>query len=266
MAKRVAVKQACTVLFDTLPPLDSALLQAVLQPSVGPCSVEWATSSGPDIPVLAGVAEFPPHRIAMIALKAPVKREVLDRTVAVSPMPGDLREGLMAHRATVRLLYVGDAEEPVAQLTALYRVATALVAQGGLGVLNERAALAQPAELVASYLPQLGSEVPPLGLWVGAVTFNLGEGAGDDYLMRTYGMEQFSLPELGLYLRDSSTADTSYHILLNVCLYMVEGRGKLQMGAGNTVEFNKRTYLFTLPEETSPEFSSPSGLFLLREV
>ena len=36
---------------------------------------------------------------------------------------------------------MGDPADPLAQLTALYMVAEALLAEGGLGILNERAAL-----------------------------------------------------------------------------------------------------------------------------
>src|SRR5947209_2888061 len=129
------VKQACTVLYDTLPPLDSSVLQAGLEALVGPCQVECAASSGSNVPLTAGVAQFDQHRIAMIALNAPVKADVLARTVGVSPMPDELRVELMAHRAAIRLLYVGDDPEPSQQLTALYMMAGVLLHDGGLGIL-----------------------------------------------------------------------------------------------------------------------------------
>src|SRR5439155_425791 len=105
------------------------------------------------------------------ALNAPVTKDVLARTVGVSPMPDELRRELIGHRAAIRLLYVGDAPEALDQLTALYAVAGALMQQDGLGIVNERAALAQPAELVDEYLPELGGNPPPLPLWIGVVTY-----------------------------------------------------------------------------------------------
>ena len=86
------------MLYDTLPPLDAAGLRADLEPLVGPCRVEWASSgtSGPSDD--RGVVEFGAHRLAMIALNAPVSAQVLARTVMLSPMPSDERDQLMGHK------------------------------------------------------------------------------------------------------------------------------------------------------------------------
>src|SRR5205814_4646618 len=202
----------------------------------------WAAPSQSGLPLTAGVVRFAHHHIAMIALDAPVKQEVLARTVAVSPMPDELRTDLMAHSAAIRLLYVGEDAEPANQLTALYAVAAALLSYGGLGILNERATLAQPAELAASYLAQLGAQPPPLPLWVGVVTFLQDDlGPSQRYLMRTYGMEQFGLPELAMHFGDQSHADATYHTLLNVGLYLIESGTRLNIGPGHTAEFKGHT-------------------------
>jgi hypothetical protein len=174
---------------------------------------------------------------------------------------------LLAHSATIRLLYVGDASEPLDQLVPLYAVAWALLAHGGLGIVNERAALGQPTEQVWSYLEQLGSKPPPLEMWVGVVTYNRDEvGEPGRYLMRTYGMDQFGLPELALYLDDRANADKTYHVLLNVALYMIEGSPSLTFEAGHRADFGGRTYLLTDPTSDDPEFTAPNGVLLLMEV
>lgn len=267
--ERVTVKQACTVLYNTLPPLDPAPLRNILQRLVGPCTVEWGGVLGPDKPMVAGVVRFEEHQIILIAFNTPVREEILARTVGVSPMPDGERSALLAHKAAIRALYMEGTDNRVEQLTALFHVATALVSLGGLGILNERAALAQPVELLASYLPIRPGEALPLQLWVGVVTFPIGEsedGEAQRYLMRTYGMEQMGLPELGIYIEDRSTADEVYHLLLNVGLYIVEGGEQLQIDAGHRAEFLGRTYLFTDPEEQGFQFASPTGLLLLVEV
>jgi hypothetical protein len=265
--RRDAVKQACTVLYEALPTLNAARLREDLEALVGiECEVAWAESTS-SLPLTAGLARWDEHRVAMVAMDAPVSQEILARTVAVSPMPEDLRVAMAAHRAAIRLLYVGDDESPLGQLTALYQVAVALLLRDGLGVVNERAALAQPAELVLSYLPQLGGDPPPLNMWIGVVTYEReGEGAARSYLMRTYGLEQFGLPELAIYMASRSLADDTYHILLNVALYMVEGGPSLQMSTGHNVEFLNHTYLFTDPPGSGPEFTGPTGVLLLIEV
>ncbi len=265
---RIAARQACTLLYNSMPALDAALLQGTLQQIVGPCTVEWARANATGVPLVGGLAQFGPHRIVMIALDAPVREDVLARTVGVSPMPDDLRQELLEHNASIRLLYTGDSDDSLEQLTALYAVAAALLLCGGLGLLNERAALALPTELVATYLPQLGNtEVPPIPLWVGVVTFSPDEETRGRYLMRTYGMEQLALPELATYIKDRAAADDAYHALMNVCLYMLESRDKHRMSAGDRADFNGRTYLFTDPPGAAgAELSSPTGLFVLVEV
>ncbi|MDQ3930291.1 MAG: hypothetical protein M3328_14230, partial [Chloroflexota bacterium] len=210
---RMDAKQACTVLYRSMPALDARGMEMVLRQLVGPSTVEWARVEGNmSVPVVGGVARFGGHEIAMIALNAPVREEVLERTVGVSPMPDEQRALLMSHRAAIRLLYLGGSDDPVQQLTALYQAATALITQGGIGILNERAALAQPVELLAEYLPIRHGDTLPIPLWVGVVTFNAAEiELHERYLMRTYGMEQFGRPEIGIYITDRGMADTVYH-------------------------------------------------------
>ncbi len=173
----------------------------------------------------------------------------------------------MSHRAAIRLLYLEGPDEPVEQLTALYQVATALVTQGGIGILNERAALAQPTELLAEYLPIRSGDTLPIPLWVGVVTFSVAEVESHErYLMRTYGMEQFGRPELGIYVQDRAAADAVYHTLMNICLYIVEAGNRLDIGPGHRADFNGRTYLFTEPDQDGYQFASPIGFLLLVEV
>ena len=270
---RTSVKQACTVLYNTLPPLEVEPLRSILQRLVGPCEVEWGGALGPDKPMVAGVVRFDGHQIVLIAFNTPVREEVLARTVGVSPMPEEQRQLLMAHRAGVRVLYAEGVSDPIEQLTALYQVATALLSQGGIGILNERAALAQPLDLLLNYLPLRADDTPPLPLWVGVVTFGIGGGADarvDEepprYLMRIYGMEQLALPELGIYVQDRLLADEMYSALLNIALYIVEEGKKAQIGPGHRAEFRGHAYLFTDPDGEGFEFSSPTGMLLLVQI
>ena len=92
------------------------------------------------------------------------------------------------------------------------------------------------------------------------------ESGREGYLLRTYGMDQCSLPDLAIYIKDRTQPDTAYHILLNVGLYLVQGRPSLQVGIGDRVEFRDRTYLLTDPGYSTPEFASQNGLLLLVEV
>jgi hypothetical protein len=266
---QLPVRQACTILYNTLPSLDAARTRAALQVLAGPSEVEWASIGPGDVAVVGGLAQFGEHRVVMIALAAQVRQEVLDVTVGVSPMPEEERQQLLDHGAAIRLLYVGDADDPFEQLTAMYQVAGVLLDDGGLGIINERAALALPAELAKVHLPQLGSDVPPIPLWTGVVTYKASNEQGsrrEGYLLRTYGMDQSSLPELAIFIEDRAQADAAYHILMNVSLYLVQGLPSMQIGVGDRVEFRDRTYLLTDPGYSTPEFASDTGLLLLVEV
>jgi hypothetical protein len=265
---QIAVRQACTVLYKALPPLNARRTEAGLQMRVGECSVEWASIGSRSTTLVGGLAQFGLHKVVMIAINAQVRQEVLDATVGVSPMPDEERQQLLDHRAAIRLLYTGDEVDSIDQLTALYQVAGVLLEQGGLGIINERAALALPVKLARIHLPQLGSDVPPITLWTGVVTYSAGneESGREGFLLRTYGMDQSNLPELAIYIRERAKADTAYHILLNVGLYLVQGRPAMKVGVGDRVEFRERTYLLTDAGSDAPEFASQTGLLLLVEV
>lgn len=267
MGARLNAKQACSVLYIDMPPLDALRTEQILSRLVGPCTVEWARSAASNVPVVGGVARIREHEIAMIALSAPVREEVLAHTVEVSPMSAEEREALTLHGAAIRLLYLRGSEVPVEQITMLYQVATALVSQGGLGILNERAALAQPTGLLTQYLPIKPGEPLPIQMWVGVVVFDVShEGHREQYLMRTYGMEQFELPELAVYMGERSHAGAAYHTLMNVCLYLVEGGSRLQIGSGHRAGFNGHTYLFVGLDEPGDALKSRTGLLNLVEV
>jgi hypothetical protein len=143
----------------------------------------------------------------------------------------------------------------------------------GLGIINERAALALPAALAKVHLAQLGSEgqraeIPPISLWTGVITYSASneQGAREGFLLRTYGMDQCSLPELAIFIPNRARADAAYHILINVCLHLVQSRLSVQVGVGDRIEFRERTYLLTDPGYNTPEFASQTGLLLLVEV
>jgi hypothetical protein len=263
-ALRISAEQACTVLYPRLPALDSRTLTESLTGLVGPCEVEWGRLPTPGAPLVAGTAHFGEHRVVMIALDAPVSREVLERTVVVSPMPEELRAEMLFHRAAIRLLYVGGSQVHIEQLTALYLVAGALLDLGGVGVLNERGAIAVPTERAVEHLLQLTGGVAPIQLWVGVVTFNLDddpETEASRYLMRTYGMEQMRLPDLCFFMRDRTGADDAYHTLMNICLHMSEPSGQ-PLKEGDRVDFSSRSYLLTQPSEDIKDIA-PRGQVLL---
>jgi hypothetical protein len=205
----------------------------------------------------------------MVALGAAVRPDVLDVTVGVSPMPDEQRQALLTHKAAIRLLYIGDANDPIEQLTALYSVAGAALRLDGLGIINERAALALPAEAVQDLLQHLNHEIPPIQLWTGAITFTVDRDADGDptrYLLRTYGMDQCALPELGVHFRELGLADDTYHVLMNVCLYLVQHRHGVPPGVGDHVEFGGSTYLLTELGSDDWDAASSTGLLLLVEV
>jgi len=276
----IPVRQACTILYDALPDLKGTDLHAELENMVGPCTVEWAViapSAGAPAAasMLGGVATFAAaggdseHRVAMVALSVAVRPDVLDVTVGVSPMADEQREAFRTHGAAIRLFYMGDAVDPVEQLIALYSVAGAALRLDGIGIINERAALALPTDAAEVFLPQLNDEIPPIQLWTGALTFTVNtdaDGKPNRFLLRTYGMDQCALPELGIRFTDLTLADDNYNALMNVCLYFVQHRNSVPLAVGDRVEFGSHTYLLTELDSDDWEAASPTGLLLLIEV
>ena len=276
----IPVRQACTVLYEALPDLKGTDLHAELENLVGTCTVEWAViapSAGAPAAasMLGGVATFAAaggdteHRVAMVALSVAVRPDVLDVTVGVSPMADEQREAFRTHGAAIRLFYMGDAVDPVEQLIALYSVAGAALRLDGIGIINERAALALPTDAAEVFLPQLNDEIPPIQLWTGALTFTVNtdaDGKPNRFLLRTYGMDQCALPELGIRFTDLTLADDNYNALMNVCLYFVQHRNSVPLAVGDRVEFGSHTYLLTELDSDDWEAASPTGLLLLIEV
>jgi hypothetical protein len=257
---RVSAEQSCTLLFLKLPTLDDLEFEARLEQRVGPCYADVTRMSASTL--VAGTVTFENHRIVLLGMPMPASKEAMDRTVEVAPMPPERRAEMRAHHATVRLLYVGDSSDPLDQLGALHRIAAVLLSMdGNLGLLNERAALALPTDLARQYIDQLEVGVPAIQLWVGALTFPVGEKdqEPDRYIVRTYGMSQMRLPDLAMTIPRLEEADNAYHVLLNVCLYMAEDVAGEELGAGDRIDFSGRTYLLAEPHR---EMAATGGRLL----
>jgi len=139
--------------------------------------------------------------------------------------PCQTRQEMLDHGAAIHPPIWAEADDPVEQLTALYRVAGVLLEEGWPSN-HQRARRPRPYQSWPGCISTVGAArcASHITLWTGVVTYKAGnEERARGYLLRTYGMDQCSLPSGDLHPGTHAWADGTLHPLLQ--------RGPLPTGA-----------------------------------
>ena len=193
-------KLSLMLLYDRTPALQQESLAAEIKQRMG-AAVTDVTLVGEGGSFLGKVA-FGDDEITLAGLGMPFPTQVLKPILAVCHFPEAAKAKLLDSQVHILLSYKSSSTSPIEQFDRLYQVMAAMqqLAPGALGVVNESAMTAHPADMipnVAQERGQLAGPAMPFGSWLAWT------GACVKYILDantiwfvTKGNHQFGLPEL----------------------------------------------------------------------
>ncbi|MFU8826317.1 MAG: DUF4261 domain-containing protein [Brevefilum sp.] len=208
-----------------------------------------------------GTAAFIGHELHIAGLTIPLPREVIDRTVMVSPWGGQIKAAMRHHQAHISLVYGQGSPDPVEQMAALYSLACAFAGEDLLGVVNANAWTAHPpADFLKPHSITSYRQKIPFNLWFGYVRFFTD---GDAYWLVTKGHHIFDVPDLAYRVQPGEDHDEVISLFNNVFYYLYEQ--DVVAAAGDTLEISGSGQKLTFTDVTELEevLLGPAGTLVL---
>ncbi len=191
-------------------------------------------------------ARFGDHVVRMVGKPMAISQAVQHETLFHSAHPSAMLDSMNAHQAHIALQYERGSDQPAEQLEALHIVASALLAQGLLGIADEQACNALPRLLIErnfqtrqllEYKDMLPSE-----MYTGTVRKVQPDGT---IWFGSRGFERFGLPNF-VYRGTTNDANTAHELFNRVLNYIHTTGAKID--ADHTVEFGDHQIKFSKPD------------------
>lgn len=233
---------------DNLPSFNQQALEQVgpLPSNIAHSPIIWSQRSHQKF---LGAANFNNHQIHVAGLTLPLPQELINRTVMVSPWPGQVKASMRHHRTHLSLIYNAGSHDPIEQMIALYTLAHAFENEDLLGIINPNAWTAHPA---ANFLsaPQIASyrKEMPFSLWIGYVRFYLDD---NSFWLVTKGHHIFDVPDLAYFVEPGQDPQKIIELFINLFHYLNED--DVFVTAGDTLEVGSTGQVLHFAEVTELE-------------
>ena len=210
-----------------------------------------------------GEVEFDQHHLQIAGMPYPLPQEVIDRTVMVSPWPAQTKAAMRHHHSQLRLDYLRGNPNPIEQMIALYRLASAVMSEDLLGIVNPNAWTAHPPAdyLSPDQIAQYRQEIP-FNLWFGYVRFYTDD---QSYWLATKGHHIFDVPDLATFVQPTDDTNALINLFINVFYYLYEQ--DVFVTAGDTLEIRNsgEQLRFSEVTELSDLLMGPSGTLVIEK-
>ena len=218
---------------------------------------------GQDAHSCLGKAMIGEHDLHVAGLDIPLPRELIDRTVMISPWQGQIKAAMRVHQAQISLVYGQGSPDPIEQMVALYRLACAFANEDLLGIVNANAWTAHPSadflspRIISGFRDQI-----PFNLWFGYVRFFTDENI---YWLVTKGHHIFDVPDLAYLVHPGEDPDAVIRLFINVFYYLYEQ--DVFVSAGDTLEISGSGQGLVFSEVTELEevLMGPSGTLVITQ-
>lgn len=210
-----------------------------------------------------GRAAMGEHELHVAGLSLPLPRELIDRTVMISPWQGQIKAAMRQHQAQISLVYSQGNPDPIEQMLALYRLACAFTNEDLLGIVNANAWTAHPTadflnpQVISGFRDQI-----PFSLWFGYVRFFTD---ADSYWLATKGHHIFDVPDLAYQVHPGEDPEAVIRLFINVFYYLYEQ--DVFVTAGDTLELSGTGQQLVFSEVTELEdvLMGPAGTLVLTQ-
>ena len=211
-----------------------------------------------------GKAALGEHDIHVAGLGIPLPRELIDRTVMISPWQAQIKAAMRQHQSHISLVYNQGNPDPIEQMLALYSLACVFVNEDLLGIVNANAWTAHPPAdflnppVISGFRDQI-----PFNLWVGYVRFFTD---ADSYWLVTKGHHIFDVPDLAYQVHPDEDPNEIIRLFINVFYYLYEQ--DVFVSAGDTLELSSsgQQLVFSEVYELEEVLMGPAGTLVLRQT
>ncbi|CUI47432.1 DUF4261 domain-containing protein [Achromobacter kerstersii] len=221
----------------------------------------------PDMPEFLGLVGWGKHVVRLVGFNAPYPKDALEMCVAPAHYPATVKEEIRAHASHLILYYAGFEEDVLEQYVALAAVAGALTSFKAMAVMNEHAHTSLPAGVFDG--ESLGEEsldllrtLPLTMLYCGFVKYEV-EGV-EGVWMRTYGADQFGLPDFAALAQGHHEGEYYSDIFNNILGYMRDSGAEL--AAGHTMQIGENAYMKLRAPAQEEYYLDGPGVVLVAEI
>jgi hypothetical protein len=200
---------------------------------------------------LCGSIGYDEHVIDMLGLPSPLPQTVIDRCVLASNWSADFKEIMQSHLCYIVLAYDGHHENLIEQYLSLYKVASLLVTDHCLGLVNEPAWTCHPASTIKRILEpellQMVRKSPPMIYWSGFVHGEL----YDTNWVFSRGYHIFNIPDLAAAIDDMSDAMDWFETFQEIFYYIYFSKAEVQAGDAIRIDDYNFYRFFALDESVA---------------
>jgi hypothetical protein len=214
-----------------------------------------------------GMIGWGKHVIRCVGFDLPMPAEAVERCVAPSHYPQELKEQARAHQAHVILFYAGYEESPFEQYVALAATAGVLARLGAMVVLNESGHTSLPAAVLSGVdvdgdIMDLLRSLPIPILYCGFVKYDVEDIPG--VWMRTHGAPLLGLPDFAVHAAGHHEGQRYFDIFENIFIYLRDSGS--QLAPGHTMQIGEQEYLRVRKPAGEEAFLGDDGDLLVAEV
>ena len=203
------------------------------------------------------------HRVLLVGFSAALPQEVQQATIHLSNWPEESKRSMFDHRAHLICYCESGSADPLEQLLLLYKVAAAFRVQGLLGVADETAMTANPAELIGELFAPMDlatlrtNRSLPYLIWCGVIKLIKPDG---QVWWVSRGHERFGLPDLA-HLAPMGEGERIMDLFESLLNYMFFDGARIE--AGHTAEIGDSLLGFEEPYEYADYIATPSNTALV---
>lgn len=214
-----------------------------------------------------GMIGWGKHVVRCVGFDLPMPPETVERCVAPSHYPQELKDRARSHKAHVILYYAGYDPSLLEQYVALAATAGVMAQFGAIVVLNESGCTSFPTAALSSSnsdgdILDLLRTLPLPILYCGFVKYEIEEIPG--VWMRTYGAPLLGLPDFAAHTVGHHEAQRYFDIFDNVLNYLRDSGS--QLSEGHTMQIGSDEYLkFRAPNDVE-DFLESDEILLVVEI
>lgn len=221
----------------------------------------WVVNDGNSF---SGLIKIGQHQLRLAGVNVPLPASTIQKTVIPTHWDDTVKQHIRSHRAHLIIYYEGYHPDPVEQMIAIYKAASALKNDALIGVVNEAAWTCHPVThfldvaTILNYRQEL-----PFALWFGYIKLYTDP---DHYWFFTRGHYLFNVPDLAYFCTPNVKAFDIMRLFINIFYYVFEAKHEINIGDTMEVQGGNNILRFAAVQEGADMIESPGGTLVIEKI